>query len=1044
MHFESFLRRVRFCLGAVLFAGAVHSAELELPRVAPGGWIHFSSPGAAGQVHRLESSEDLVEWREMAVLHDGPWEFADVTAPGRSSRFVRVTSRARSSQDDGKNAVVLPSDPFAEPAVTSEFLRPASLGWIKFAILREDESRVWFQDSRKYPFHFEFARLRLPPFAGITRSEFDRQTLFRAGAKAVLGAILIPPNPASGDYGIQFVGQDVWTREEIARWFERVRAGVLAPPGTRPVYVPTFEQEPLALAERDWLAARGIDVASASRWLSVDAVFSEGWAVGRLVFVPGAGIAAAYASGELKPEDILLTDTVPAEVPFVSGILALNPATPNSHVAILARGWEIPFVWFADPGERQRLVALAGRDVALRTGPYFAAPHVTDLSGQLTPALRTQLANLRRPAPLRYPPKESLGTWTTNVANLTPAATRYVGGKAANYGLLRRTIPDHCGPALALTFDVWDAFLDQPLPGGIPLRTFIAGELEGLSYPPDMSAVRTRLANIRSVITRTATFSPAQKSLLLSALTQGPFEPGRKLRFRSSTNVEDAEDYTGAGLYDSYSGCLQDDLDDDTSGPSACDPEESGERGVFRAIQRVYASFYNENAFLERLRRGVSEDEVGMAVLVHHSYPDADELANGVIVLHANRSFGSLGFWGEMVSQLGAVSVSNPDSAARPERVSFSSSGGSRYVDRVESSSLVPLGGTVMTWQADYLELVRLLESVTQGYGKLFPGKTEFSLDLEFKRIRPGRLEIKQVRPLPGAATGTQIPFLFSEPTEWCVEEGEFGTPLAKHRLKCRLSMGADPRRLDAEGLATSFYRDAILTFRQDTIWMTLSNGPAVWTEFTHAVEGNDVLDRWVHGSGADRRQFELRTTVERTVPRSAPAWFTPSDFRRTLQVRYATPQPELGWEGPAPTREDVVVLRDCPGRGPGDLPQERILRHPRQKGVGVTTRFAWPTPPAGPSAGYTAPNVGFEETTLVGFTTEPVVLRAAAAQTYSPGHHNFTETFVFEPRLDPAVPTTRIAELEAAGIRMVIVSTGFDAAEWWVMDTAGALKRWP
>lgn len=1037
-------QRARRWLSAVLLVGAVTAAELDPPSVLPGGWIRFSSSGGAGQVHRLESSEDLREWQEMAVLHDGPFAFADVTAPGPTARYVRAASRPRTIQDDGKNQVVLPSDVFAEPAVSPDFGRPASLGWIKFAILRDDETRVWFQDSRKYPFHFDFARLRLPPFSGISRTDFDRQTLFRAGAKAVLGAVLIPPGSGSGDYGIQFIGQEVWTREEVARWFELVRAGVLAPPGTRAVYVPTYEQEPLAIAERDWLGARGIEVASAARWLSVDAVYSEGWAVGRLVFVPGGGIASAYASGALKPADILLTDAVPAEVPYVAGIIALTPATPNSHVAILARGWEIPFVWFADPAERERLTGLAGREVALRTGPYFAAPHVTDLAGQLTPALREQLAELRRPAPLRYPPKEPLGVWTTNVAALTPAATRHVGGKAANYGLLRRTIPDHCGPALALTFDVWDTFLDQSLPGGVPLRTFIAGELEGLTYPPDMSTVRTRLANIRNTITRTASFSPAQKSLLLSALTQGLFEPGRKLRFRSSTNVEDGEEYTGAGLYDSYSGCLQDDLDEDTSGPSACDPEESGERGVFRAIQRVYASFYNENAFLERLRRGVREDEVGMAVLVHHSYPDADELANGVVILHANRAFGSFGFWGEMVTQLGAVSVTNPDSAARPERVSFSSSGGSRFVDRIESSSLVPLGSAVMTWQTDYLELVRLLEAVTRGYGALVPGKTEFSLDLEFKRIRPGRLEIKQVRPLPAIPAGNQVPFLFSEPSEWCVEEGEFGTPLAKHRLKCRLSAGVDARRLDAAGLASPFYRDAVLTFRRDMEWITLSNGPVEWTEFRHAVQDSDVLDRWVHGAGLERREFELRTTVERTVPRSSPAWFIPSDFRRTLRVQYATTQPELGWEGPAPTREDVVVLRNCPVRSPGDLPQERVLRHPRQKGVSVKTRFGWPTPPSGPTAGYTAPNVGFEETTIEGFTAQPLVLRAPAAQTYSPGHHNFTETFVFEPRLDPAVSASQVLELEAAGIRILLVTAGLDADAWWVMDATGVLNPVP
>jgi len=81
----------------------------------------------------------------------------------------------------------------------------------------------------------------------------------------------------------------------------------------------------------------------------------------------------------------------------------------------------------------------------------------------------------------------------------------------------------------------------------------------------------------------------------------------KKIRFRSSTNVEDAGNFSGAGLYDSFSGCLADDLDEDNLGPSICDPRKPKERGAIRAIKKVLASFYNENAFLERLRHDIDE-----------------------------------------------------------------------------------------------------------------------------------------------------------------------------------------------------------------------------------------------------------------------------------------------------------------------------------------------------------------------------------------------------------------------------------------------------
>jgi len=115
------------------------------------------------------------------------------------------------------------------------------------------------------------------------------------------------------------------------------------------------------------------------------------------------------------------------------------------------------------------------------------------------------------------------------------------------------------------------------------------------------------------------------------------------------------------------------------------------ERGVFRAIQKVYASFYNDNAYIERLRHQLDESTVGMAVLVHYSAPDETELANGVATLKFERGeFSSTD--GDLVTQKGAVSVTNPDGTARPEVVQgyHHDFGAGGFLN--QRSSLVPLG----------------------------------------------------------------------------------------------------------------------------------------------------------------------------------------------------------------------------------------------------------------------------------------------------------------------------------------------------------------
>ena len=219
-----------------------------------------------------------------------------------------------------------------------------------------------------------------------------------------------------------------------------------------------------------------------------------------------------------------------------------------------------------------------------------------------------------------------------DTVDLRPEAIDQVGGKAANFGFLRRTIPENApAPALALSFDLWFDFMAQPAGEGT-LRESIASDLTGFAFPPDVARLRPVLEAVRERI-KEATFTSEQRVAVLAALRPFAAVESRRIRFRSSTNVEDSEVFSGAGLYDSFSGCLADDTDGDTAGPSHCDPDRRKERGVFRAIKKVYASFYNENAFIERLRHEVEESAVGMAILAHHAFPDEIELANGVATL---------------------------------------------------------------------------------------------------------------------------------------------------------------------------------------------------------------------------------------------------------------------------------------------------------------------------------------------------------------------------------------------------------------------------
>jgi len=936
-----------------------------------------------------------------------------------------------------KNRIVCPNEPFRVQGTSAD-----DPDWVKLTILLPpyDPNIVYFQDCRKYTFHYNFAVGWLPPFYGMTPQQFDQATLYDQGQKAILGAVIMPPTagypppPPYPEYGIQFVRRDPYSAQEIVQLFNTVKAAVTADPNIRAFYFPSYEQITTAEANRDWFEARGIPISSPARWARGNCCYSAGWALGRLKYVPPADISNAYLEGTLRPEDILLTDGVPAGIPLVSGIISLSPSTPNSHVAILAKTFGVPFVYLALAEDANRAQQLVDHRIVLRAFEEYTGCNIRliDTEGVLDRQTVAEVLALKIPPPLNITPVAHYGAYSAPTDGLLPRDIKYFGGKASNYGILRTSIPGNCYVAVAFSFDLWNEFLGQTLTGGGTLREEIIARLSHYSYPPpDMAALSADLINVRNMFTDTdvTTFTTAQQNTIINIL-QDPrygFEPNKNIRFRSSSNVEDSNQFTGAGLYDSFSGCLADDLDGDNTGPCICDPNESRERGVFRAIRKVFASFYNDNAFLERLRHDINETQVGMALLVHHSFPDQIELANGVATIQP--TYGS-GWDIQLVTQYGATSVANAEDGSIPEEVSVGTQTYGTYVTLLRQSNLVPLGATVMDWQADYINLSQLLVTVANRFRQV-TGKTDFLLDLEYKKVAPeGDLIIKQIREIPQPdKTSTVTPFLINEPAQFCTFQGEFGDVFANHRLKSQWLFETGNLWLAKPNLADSFYAKVALEYADSGRIRTLSGILPLWPFATHTVadspyEGVDTNDVWLMHHLPNRRSCRLRTEA---IPTQVTAVENPiltllDLWRPVLRVKYDRPVPTRDWNGPTTTTEEEIQLCPCPKPRMDDLLQRRTFAGP--KGVLINTTFYWPAEPSGVII-YTAPLVRWVETIIEGYTTRPIVLHGYYSQTHRPDHHNFGEHFIFEPQLEPGLSADLLTELRAKNIRFIYIHSG-------------------
>ena len=1009
------------------------------------GWPVQPAPGQDPPIFEVESSGDLTSWDGIGTAHHWPFQLA--VRPYSNMKFYRVFERRRRSSDDRKSVVVLPavvSEPgggrrwIGEPFFA--FGTNGSPSWTKFTILlKEPGQPVVFQDSRKYVFHYDFARARIDGYKGVSRAQFDAVSLIPGdNQQLLLGAVLRSSVTNSRDIGIQFVGAEPYPIPDVVRWFHMIRQAVNSVGGPlEAYYMPVFEQSALSEADLALLEASNVPLDSPDRWTPGNGIYSEGWAMGRLVFVESGKIDDAFRDGNLLPTDILLTDGVPAEIPLVAGVIALSPATPNSHVAILARSFGVPFAYVRDPAKRESLNGLVGSEI------YFAATEL-DFAfnngagnilrllpmGSAPEELKAALLDLKKPNDLDYAAKIAAGILSAPTDDLTPEDTNRFGGKAANYGLLRRVIPGASRDAVAFSFDLWDGFLAQSHGDGT-LGDAIEKVLEPhRSWPvANISGLDAALANVRDLL-KSGTFSQDQRAGVIAALEQ--FDPSRKIRFRSSTNVEDSDVFVGAGLYDSFSGCLADDTDSDEVGPSACDPDRENERGVFRAIRKVFASFFNRNAYLERLRFGVDESEVGMAILAHHSFPDETELANGVAIVR--EGFGET--WrSEIVTQLGAVSVANPEGNIAPEIVSTSARfRDDPFISLIQPSALVTTGDHVMTWQQDYKTLHGHLFSLYDAYRKTLQNPKGLELDFEFKKIEDEGIVVKQVRRIPPPAGTETAPFLLNTEEPFATFQGEtFDGFFATHRMKSKWKLRVAPHQFDAGERRPLI--DAVQIEYLDGDQRKILDSPVDQLpgyRHSFSFKDNRSTESWEMQIGGETVRWTVfleNVPQMKTVAKDVAV--TMEDLRIAVTADFVMPQPEFVWDNQfrklilGTTKSYRMTLgvdrMDAPLTARSTL-QTRAIEH---EGVSIETKFFWPPPPVGASAGYTAPAEQWEGTTITGLMPEPIVLTGFWSQTYLPGHHNFSESFMFEPALEEGVPQSTLDSLREKNVSIILIELG-------------------
>jgi pyruvate,water dikinase len=635
-----------------------------------------------------------------------------------------------------------------------------------------------FQNTEKYEYHVQFLRT-FPGYEDLAAERYADLVL-RRGSRTMWGGGLrlfpATPHPLTGSDGVlaytiysESSAEDMLTVDDIVEVDRRLKRAVSFASDFL-VFTPDGGAQIAALTDKaDELLAEGVALVEPStlRPGFVAETYVEGEGYGYLRLVPAGGDAE-----NVGPRDVLVIDAAPNDLGLVAGLVTRVPQSLGSHVNLRLREKGIPSAAVADVFDNTVIAALADRLVRVSAQGTRV---------EITPArLADAEAFWEAHRPNVGEPESNLEvTELRSLEELRAADAVAYGTKAANLGELHGVLPaENRMSGFAVPFRAYADFMSE---------TGLDAEVEALlgddAVYTDAAHKRARLEALRDAI-RAAEISPALAESLANAIADAYGDAGSttRLRFRSSTNAEDLPGVSGAGLYDSRSGCLGDDLDADDAGPSACLTEEhetflqaelerrqtelatyperaflneliadlesdlTEEKSAWRAVRRVWASLWNVRAFDDREYYGIDHRAVFMGIAVHPALVGEELEAVAVTGLEPDAPAPLY----RVVSQRGEIGVVRPiDPDARPEILTFRRGNGDAPTELtlVQSSSLADAAASLWS-EARVAELAGLLFDVQDHFSvTVYPEIQPLMLDIEVDVTMDGRTVIKQARP---------------------------------------------------------------------------------------------------------------------------------------------------------------------------------------------------------------------------------------------------------------------------------------------------------
>jgi hypothetical protein len=632
---------------------------------------------------------------------------------------------------------------------------------LKFVFVLNAEGKIdtepYFLNPSAYGFHWQFVNDLNSPKTNLSFREVEKMSFLKEGRKYIFGAVMTFSRKLETDLPVRSSFQltteellPINTISEIEKALQK--GGIQHYPettqgGSLLDFVPTGGQLQAAESAKADFEKVGINLLLTRN--NEQAVYTSAWGTGKLRSLSKNEFESQSAN--LSKDSILLIDGEVNDVPQVAGIISTVPLTPASHLVFLAQMYGIPLVFVPalnkhkQPSERvAEFKLLEGQWV------YMATEQATgrfELVGNLNEKDARNLLSLKPKLKLNIDAYQDNGEAPVikPVADLDWGNIKNYGAKSVQMGVILNTLDSIYRHEMAVGIPI--GFYKRHLS---KIKDQVHTQLNSLSGNASFLDVTKVSKNIQSLILNEK-LNPEDLQYIYDSLkfyfkNLAAVIAGEKvkLKLRSSSNVEDGEQFNGAGLYDSKGLCFFNCKESKT--------EDEIKAKLATVVKYVWASFYNPNAFWARRQFAVSIDDelqkVGMGINVNPSVKN--EIVNGVVSARIVN--------GDEFEVSIVESKDGDEDNSDQNKKQITHGGGDYGITKVNARikeinspwnpTLVRLPQLMK--REHYLELHQQMYKLYQAYQTQFPKQKNMVIEGEFKlKTHTSSILLKQIRRVP-------------------------------------------------------------------------------------------------------------------------------------------------------------------------------------------------------------------------------------------------------------------------------------------------------